>query len=317
LTDAWYPGSDWKQTWLSNISGLGVQGDDDWYKIDVDAGREWVVVDCQFSVADGDIDIALYDSDGTELTYSESITDNEKINYIVPSGGASYYILVYFEDAGNTYDLWWDDQIPLSSENDECADSITAEEGVPFVGSTVSATGTNSSSCVSDGEDALDYLDVWHNYTPVVSGEVTIRTDGSDFDTTLAVFDACGGTELACNDDSGSSFTSQIVINMTAGQTYQVRVAGYDGETGNYVLTASVSSADSDGDLINDDVDNCPNTFNSDQLDADSDGIGDVCDNCPDTANSDQEDDDNDGIGNVCENVTSFLPSLFLLLLSD
>jgi subtilisin family serine protease len=119
-------------------------------------------------------------------------------------------------------------------DNDECGNSITVEEGVAFRGSTVDATGSDITSCA--GNDALD---VWHNYTPAVSECVTISTDGSNFDTTLAVFDACGGTELACDDDGGSGLNSQITIDLTAGQTYQIRIAGYGGGVGDYALTAS------------------------------------------------------------------------------
>ncbi len=42
----------------------------------------------------------------------------------------------------------------------------------------------------------------------------------------------------------------------------------------------SVGCVDSDGDGINDDLDNCPGQSNQDQLDHDNDGIGDSCD-CP------------------------------------
>ena len=39
---------------------------------------------------------------------------------------------------------------------------------------------------------------------------------------------------------------------------------------------------DSDGDGVNDDLDNCPNNFNPSQRDSDDDGLGDICDpNCP------------------------------------
>lgn len=38
--------------------------------------------------------------------------------------------------------------------------------------------------------------------------------------------------------------------------------------------------SDSDGDGIDDAVDNCPAVANSDQIDADTDGVGDACDNC-------------------------------------
>jgi len=59
---------------------------------------------------------------------------------------------------------------------------------------------------------------------------------------------------------------------------------------------------DRDGDGIPDDVDNCPDVPNPDQLDSDGDGVGDACDNCPDVPNSDQLDSDGDGVGDACDN---------------
>ncbi|SPD73142.1 exported hypothetical protein [uncultured Desulfobacterium sp.] len=93
--------------------------------------------------------------------------------------------------------------------------------------------------------------------------------------------------------------------------------------------------ADTDGDGVNDDVDNCPAVANPGQEDADDDGVGDSCDNCPGTpagedvdddgcsasqldadddgvnddvdncpavANPGQEDADGDGVGDACDN---------------
>ncbi len=74
------------------------------------------------------------------------------------------------------------------------------------------------------------------------------------------------------------------------------------------------SNTDTDGDGINDSIDNCVNISNPDQLDDDGDGIGNACDNdndndtiendddnCPETENQDQLDTDNDGIGDACD----------------
>ncbi|MBT5922816.1 MAG: hypothetical protein HOH29_03700 [Cellvibrionales bacterium] len=74
------------------------------------------------------------------------------------------------------------------------------------------------------------------------------------------------------------------------------------------------SGQDADADSINDDLDNCPNTPNSDQLNLDNDSFGDACDddidgdtvlnvndNCPSVANTDQQDSDNDLTGNACD----------------
>lgn len=58
---------------------------------------------------------------------------------------------------------------------------------------------------------------------------------------------------------------------------------------------------DSDGDGIEDHVDNCLNTQNVDQADTDTDGIGDSCDNCSARANPSQCDTNGDGYGNHCD----------------
>ncbi|MFN2383988.1 MAG: thrombospondin type 3 repeat-containing protein, partial [Gemmatimonadota bacterium] len=82
-------------------------------------------------------------------------------------------------------------------------------------------------------------------------------------------------------------------------------------------------SVDTDGDGIDDWIDNCPGTPNADQADDDGDGIGDACgwideppqedgdsdgdgwldseDVCPWTFDPDQEDADGNGIGDACE----------------
>lgn len=92
---------------LSTINGSGFQCDDDWYRINVtdDACRR-VVVDCTFLQSEGDIDIALYDATGKQLNCPWTRTDNEQIDFVVPSTGY-YYVKVCFGNAGNVYDLCW------------------------------------------------------------------------------------------------------------------------------------------------------------------------------------------------------------------
>ena len=58
---------------------------------------------------------------------------------------------------------------------------------------------------------------------------------------------------------------------------------------------------DLDGDGVDDDKDNCPNTPNANQVDTDQDLHGDVCDNCPEVSNVDQADSDGDGFGDACK----------------
>lgn len=65
--------------------------------------------------------------------------------------------------------------------------------------------------------------------------------------------------------------------------------------------------ADTDGDGIFDEEDNCPEVYNPLQEDMDQDGVGDVCDNCPEVYNPDQLDSDSNGIGDACE-ITELSP---------
>ena len=105
-----YDISNQEQTWLEDISGLGISNDEDWYQIYISEGYENLVVDLRFEDDAGDLDLAVYDANGNYLIEEYSTTDNELIDTILPSSG-TYYLQVngYLEYTGNTYDLWWDD----------------------------------------------------------------------------------------------------------------------------------------------------------------------------------------------------------------
>jgi CSLREA domain-containing protein len=100
-----------EKTWLEDIDGLGVANNPDWYKLETGSGYENLIINLQFTHADGDIDMRLYDASGNYITDADSETDNELIETPAPAG--IYYLQVYpFSgslNAGNTYDLWWDD----------------------------------------------------------------------------------------------------------------------------------------------------------------------------------------------------------------
>ncbi|MEZ4943202.1 MAG: T9SS type A sorting domain-containing protein [Saprospiraceae bacterium] len=68
--------------------------------------------------------------------------------------------------------------------------------------------------------------------------------------------------------ETGTVSTVEIYNNQT----------GCDSET---AVLEAICVADSDGDGVYDDVDNCLETANPDQADEDGDGIGDTCDACP------------------------------------
>ncbi|NLE42500.1 MAG: hypothetical protein GX615_11810, partial [Lentisphaerae bacterium] len=129
-----------EQTWLSAIDGLGIQADDDWFKITVAPGYLRVLVDCEFTHADGNIDIALVDSTGSSLATSEGSGDVENIDFVVPESGV-YYIRVHQGNAGNTYDLRWRDALD-DSKPDLVIESIAHSPANPVANDVVTFTVT-------------------------------------------------------------------------------------------------------------------------------------------------------------------------------
>jgi hypothetical protein len=132
----------------------------------------------------------------------------------------------------------------------------------------------------------------------------------------------------------GSPVSPDMAAAAVAGQTQtrlltQAEVGGaqhaavfYRDEEGSWgrlrdVAVPAQAGQDTDGDGVDDDVDNCPTVPNPGQEDGDGDGVGDACeppgpdadgdgvvdgsDNCPTTANPGQEDADGDGIGDACD----------------
>jgi len=114
--------------------------------------------------------------------------------------------------------------------NDECIDCIPLTTEVPYEARTNGATGQDESSC-----GLRDRLDVWHCWTADCTGVARFSLCDSLFDTTMAVYDACDGTELACADDD-CHFQSELDLPVIAGETYYVRVSGHDGAFGTYNL---------------------------------------------------------------------------------
>jgi hypothetical protein len=71
-------------------------------------------------------------------------------------------------------------------------------------------------------------------------------TAGSGYDTLLFIRDAsCDGEEIACNDDGAADLSSQVSVELDAGQTIVVVVTGWANERGEFLL--NVRPAGSDG----------------------------------------------------------------------
>ncbi len=126
--------------------------------------------------------------------------------------------------------------------NDNCASATTVSTGT-YIGTTCGATIDGTASCgISTGSP-----DVWYAFTPNCNASLILDTCGSSYDTVLSVLSACGGAELACNDDciggACAGFTQSCMsVAVTSGTTYRIRVSGYLGSSGNFVLHVGLAA---------------------------------------------------------------------------
>ncbi|TKJ23323.1 MAG: hypothetical protein CEE43_04090 [Promethearchaeota archaeon Loki_b32] len=97
-----------KRDWLSEINGLGIQSNSDYFKIDVDTTYRRLFVEVIFCNSFGNIDVDIYNSSLNWITGSYSFNHNEFINFELPSSGI-YFIKIWGDNTGIEYDLWWDD----------------------------------------------------------------------------------------------------------------------------------------------------------------------------------------------------------------
>jgi len=196
LATGWYPDPerDWADEWLSTIDGIGVSKDMDWYKIFVEDGHKHILVDCRFTHADGNIDIALY-TEGGRKQDSLSLTDNEYIDYTAKETNRFYWILVTGDYAGNTYDLWWNDLDPSVTPTPTPSPTPTptptsSPTPTPTPTTSPSATATptpTASPTPPDVNDIVDYLLGLISPTPSEKDAMDTNGDG-DVDAADVIF---------------------------------------------------------------------------------------------------------------------------------
>ncbi|NNJ80830.1 MAG: hypothetical protein HKP11_01430, partial [Flavobacteriaceae bacterium] len=213
---------------------------------------------------DGDLDIWLVSPAGTELILSDQNGGggDNFINTVFMdgagplSGGAPPYTGT-FEPDGGTFAAAFDGEDiqgdwllricdrfggdtgtvdafsisicrPDPPNNDECVDAFTVACGDVVVGETFSFTD-------SGGNPAPD---VWYSFTGSGSPQVvtvSLCDGGTDYDSFLRVFDACGGTEIAANDDS-CGLQSELSFLSDGTSTYYIMVEGFGSNSGNFSM---------------------------------------------------------------------------------
>lgn len=168
------------------------------------------------------------------------------------SGGTAHSTPSYTYAAGTYYimvDTWpTPDCIPSFNltiaaappppANDECVNAIQVFNNVPVAGNNTLATTSTQAAPTCQTNFSHD---VWYTYTATADGTVTVSTcnANTNFDTVVAIYDACGGTQVGCDDDACVAYWSTASIatfTATNGQTYYIRVASYSTNSGPFEL---------------------------------------------------------------------------------
>ena len=122
-------------------------------------------------------------------------------------------------------------------QNDDFADRIALEDG------TTQTSGTNEFASSESGEPinpsgAAGGRTVWWSWTAPFTGSTTITTIGSNYDTTLAIYEgnSLGGLSLLGANDDSSGLQSAVTFTAVSGTTYQIQVDGWSSSQGDIQL---------------------------------------------------------------------------------
>ena len=206
------------------------------------------------STAGSDFDTVLAVYTGSALASLVSVASNDdesntirtSLTRISATAGTTYQIAVdsYGVAAGSIrLTIAATSGAVTAPANDQFAGRAT----LPAAGGTVEGSNVGATRETGEPSHARSAAarSVWWSWTPSRSGDATVTTNGSSFDTVLGVYlgsGIAGLTEVASNDDNGSAVTSSATFRVTAGTVYLIAVDGYNGASGTVRLTASIAA---------------------------------------------------------------------------
>ncbi len=213
--------------------------DDDWYTVSLQAG-DTIEADITFLHSEGDLDLRLYDSAGTLLDISASLTNNESVGPQTVTSAGSYYIEVELNtDAGSTLGNSY--ALDLSVTAAPCvADSYEPNNTKSTAAAITTGFTSGLNSCLSD-QDWFS-IELWAGDTI----EVDANFAPADGDIDLYLYNESSSTAVA----TSVSFSSTESVSYTAPEdgTYYVNTRLYQdlgSVPGNpYTLETTITAGD-------------------------------------------------------------------------
>jgi hypothetical protein len=130
---------------------------------------------------------------------------------------------------------------PPPPANDDCANAtpITGRDAAyNFNNTTATTDGPFHAACEQFTGSGAIPNDVWFCWTSPKTGDIILTTiGGTTVDTNIAIYDGCScpptdADLLACNDDAGGTFQSEVQVSVVAGNSYLIRIGTFPGSPG-------------------------------------------------------------------------------------
>ena len=219
----------------SVFNSLEVEGDEDWFRVTLQAGREYRIGLSGLDSGAGTLDdpfLVLYDADGFEIADDDdSGIELESEIRFTPSLSGEYFVSVQeFDFGAGTYVL---------SVQDGLRDVAAS------IGSTdrLAAGGSVSGTIDSPGDED------WYRVPLLAGHDYRIDLQGADSglgtldDPLLRVLDIFGD-ELLFDDDSGEGAEASLTVSVFESGIYFVAAQAFSSETGTFTLSATDLSVD-------------------------------------------------------------------------
>lgn len=162
----------------------------------------------------------------------------------------SAIVLAMLVIAGSVLPVAAESVVPAANNNT----NLTAPANDSFANAQVisggggNIAGSNISGTHEAGEPNHAYnrggASVWYKYTVPASGVVTVNTNNSVFDTTIAVYQGTNLNNLklvAANDDANGGTLSSVTFSATTNDTFYIAVDGYFNTTSNNFASGSLT----------------------------------------------------------------------------
>ena len=188
--------------------------------------QETATIELSANFSSLDTFVRLLDSSGNELAFDDDSGpgSNSLLRFTV-SGGATFFV-----EAGDFFDGTGDFFLSISLD---VGDSIATATDLGLL------TAAHPVNFLGTIEQASDHD--FFQFETVLAGSATIElsADFSSLDTVVTLFDS-SGTQVANNDDFGTSTDSRLTFAVAEGETYFVEARGFGTTVGEYLLNLSL-----------------------------------------------------------------------------